>query len=107
MAPDEGSVSADRTPHPILASRGSPSPTRGEGRTPSRRRVREAVALELVAQRGLEDLAGRGVRNAVDEGDVVGHPPFGDLAIHELQDVLARRTLALLELDDQEWALVP
>ena len=45
--------------------------------------------------------------NAVHESDVVGHPPFGDLAIHEFQDVLAGRFLAGLELDDQKRALVP
>ena len=67
----------------------------------------KAVRLELVAQRGLQDLAGRGVRNAVDEGDVVGHPPFGDLAVHEFQDVLAACLLALLELHDQQRPLVP
>ena len=73
----------------------------------SRGGVRETVALELLAQRGLQDLAGRGVRNAVDENDIIGHPPFGDLAVHEFQDVLARRLLAGLELDDQERTLVP
>src|ERR1700676_4943566 len=73
----------------------------------SRRRVWKTVALELVAQRGFQDLAGRGVGNAFDEGDVVGHPPFGDLAIHEFQDVLAARLLAGFELDDQQRTLVP
>src|SRR5882757_10204199 len=72
-----------------------------------RRRVREAIGLELVAQRGLEDLAGRGVRNAVDEGDVVGHPPFGDLAIHVFQDVLTGGLMARLELHDQERPFIP
>src|SRR4029079_14967390 len=72
-----------------------------------RRRVGETVALELVAQRGFQDLAGRGVRKAVDEDDVIRHPPFRDLAVHELQYVLARRVLALLELDDQERPFVP
>src|SRR6266702_1442160 len=72
-----------------------------------RRRVREAVALELVAQLGFQDLAGRGVRDALDEGDVIGHPPFRDLAFHEFQDLLARCALALLELHDQKRTLVP
>jgi len=75
--------------------------------SPSRRRVRETVGLELVAQRGLQDLAGRGVRNAVDEGDVVGHPPFCNLAVHVFKDVFTRRVRALLELNDQQRTLVP
>src|SRR3954454_1315238 len=70
-------------------------------------RVREPVGLKLLAQRCLEDFSGRGMRNAVDEHDVVGHPPLGDLAIHELQDVLPRGALALLELHDQQRTLVP
>src|SRR5712671_514404 len=85
-----------------------PLPTQsGERLVPSRRGVRKTIGLELVAQRGFEDLAGRGVRNAVDEHDVVRHPPFGDLAFHEFQDVLAGRGLALLELHDQKRTLVP
>src|SRR6266702_6621413 len=72
-----------------------------------RRRVGEAIVFELVAQRGLQNLAGRRMRDAVDESDVVGHPPFGDLAVHELEDVLARGLLALLELHDQQRPLVP
>src|SRR6478672_12735797 len=71
------------------------------------RGVRKTVALELVAQRGFQDLAGRGVRNALDKDDVVRHPPFRDLAIHESQDVLARGLLALLELHDQKRPLIP
>jgi hypothetical protein len=65
------------------------------------------IRLELVAQRGLQDLSGCGVRNGIDERDVVRHPPFGDLAVHVFQDVLARRALVLLELHDQERPLVP
>ena len=47
-----------------------------------------AVVLEAFAQRRLLDLAGRGVRDFVDEDHVVGHPPFGDLALHEAEDVV-------------------
>src|SRR5262249_51103686 len=84
----------------------APSPG-GKSRADSRRRVREAVSLELLAQRSLEDLAGRRMRNAFDESHIVGHPPFGDLAFHEFQDLLARRLLAGLELHDQKRSLVP
>src|SRR6185312_10284306 len=86
---------------------GRPESQSGTTACPLRRGVREAVVLELVAQRGLQDLARGRVRDAVDEGDVVGHPPFRDLAVHELQDVLAARLLALLELNDQQRTLVP
>src|SRR5579863_7412740 len=47
------------------------------------RRGRQRVILEAVAQDGLLDLAGRGVRDFADEDDVVRHPPFGDLAVEE------------------------
>src|SRR6478609_6417392 len=82
-------------------------PSRNDNGGTLRRRVRETVGLELFAQRRLQDLAGRRMRNTFDESDVVGHPPFGDLAFHEFEDVLARSLLALLELHDQEWPLVP
>src|SRR5450755_3885300 len=71
---------------PLPAQSGAQS---GEMLTTSRCGVGKTVGLELVAQRGFENLAGRGVGNAIDEHDVVGHPPFGDLAFHEFQDVLA------------------
>src|SRR5216684_9235472 len=85
-----------------------PLPTQsGERLVPLRRRVGKTVRFELVAQRGLQDLARRGVGNAVDEHDVIRHPPFGDLAFHVFQDVFARRAMALLELPDQQRTLVP
>jgi hypothetical protein len=31
--------------------------------------------------------------NSVDEDDIVRHPPFGDFAFHEFQNILARRLL--------------
>src|ERR1700722_15894047 len=99
--PDEGVLCAERDPSPVFASRSHPLPQGERELRNSRRRVREAVGLELVAQRGFQDLSGRGVRNAVDEHDVVRHPPFGDLAIHVFQDVLAGGALTLLELHDQ------
>src|SRR6516165_6948247 len=36
------------------------------------------------AQHRLLDLAGGGMRDLVDENDVVGHPPVGNLPAHEL-----------------------
>src|SRR5439155_10385454 len=53
---------------------------------------RQHEILEAFAQHRLLNLAGRGVRDLVDENDLVGHPPLGDLAAHEFEDlVLGRR----------------
>src|SRR5260370_35886425 len=41
----------------------------------SRRRVRERVGLELVAQRGFQELPRGSGRDAIDEHDVIEHPP--------------------------------
>src|SRR6185369_6849426 len=43
--------------------------------------------LELLAQGELGELAGGGMRQLVDEDDVVGHPPLGDLALVELEQL--------------------
>ena len=40
----------------------------------------QSIVAILLAQRGLEQLAGGGVGQAVDEQDLVGQPPFGDMA---------------------------
>ncbi len=68
--------------------------------------VREAVALELFAQRGFQDLAGRGVgmpsTKATSSASTIWRS-----SIHEFQDVFAARFLVLLELDDQQRTLVP
>src|SRR3954469_9425327 len=47
------------------------------------------VILQSLAQRELGELAGRRVRQLRHEHDVVGHPPFGDLAFVELQQFFA------------------
>src|SRR4030088_3039033 len=101
-------MSRASTSYRTTLSRGWPG--RGPAMTANqslRRGLRETVRLELVAQRRLQDLSGRGMRNAIDEYDVIRQPPFGDLAIHVFQDVLARRGLALFELHDQQRTLVP
>src|SRR5262245_61131528 len=46
------------------------------------------VVLHLLAQRQLRELSGRGVRQIGDEHHVVGHPPLGDLALVELEQLL-------------------
>src|SRR5258707_9833735 len=52
------------------------------------RRRREPIGAELLAQRGLLDLAGGGVRDLGHELHVVRHPPFGDLALQVVEDLL-------------------
>src|SRR5579863_8201655 len=68
---------------------------------------RQHVIFELRAQRDFLDFARRGVRDFADEHDVVGHPPFGDLAVEEGEQVFLRRALAFLEHDDEQRPLVP
>src|SRR5215208_7363679 len=46
----------------------------------------QMIVLELLAQRDLLDLAGGGVRNLVNESDVVGKLPLGHLAFHEVHN---------------------
>jgi hypothetical protein len=75
------------------------------GRQDERRR--ERVVLHPLADQLLVDLAGGAQRDVVDEDDVVGHPPFGDLALQEVEVLLLVLGLAGLELDDQDRALVP
>src|SRR2546421_5858949 len=73
----------------------------------SRRRSWQPVILEALAQFGFQDLAGRGVGDFRDEGDVVRHPPFGDLALHERENLVLAGLLILLQHDDQQRPLVP
>jgi len=63
--------------------------------------------LEPLPQHGLENFAGGGVRNLVDENDLIGHPPARDLPLHEPQDLVPGRCLILLEHDDEERPFVP
>jgi hypothetical protein len=49
---------------------------------------RQPVIPEALAQGGFLDLAGGRVGDFVDEHDVVRHPPFGDLVLHEVQNVV-------------------
>jgi hypothetical protein len=44
---------------------------------------RQHEILERLAQRRFENLASGRVRDFGDEGDVVGHPPLGDLAVEK------------------------
>src|SRR6185295_9160209 len=50
----------------------------------------KTVVLELLSQGQLRELAGRGVRQLADEHHVVGHPPLGDLALVELEQLVLR-----------------
>src|SRR5262245_11655042 len=50
----------------------------------------KSVVLELLPQRQFRELSGRGMRQLADEHHVVGHPPLGDLALEEAEQVLPR-----------------
>src|SRR5512145_150640 len=67
----------------------------------------KAVVLELLPQRKLRELAGRGVRQLVHEDHVIGHPPLGDLALVEPQELLLGHLLARLLDRDDDRTLVP
>ena len=67
----------------------------------------EAVVAELLAQRGLVQFAGRGVRQSGHEHHVVGQPPFGDARFEEAQHVVALERLAGLDDDQQQRPLLP
>jgi fatty-acyl-CoA synthase len=41
------------------------------------------------------------VRNLLDESDIVRQPPFGDLALHEAENFLARGGLAFFQNNDE------
>src|SRR6185436_35039 len=67
----------------------------------------KTVVLELLPQRELGELAGRGVRQLGHEDDVVGHPPLGDLAFVEAQQLVLRYVLPRLLHRHHDRALVP
>src|SRR5215467_12264292 len=54
------------------------------------------------AQCGLLDFTGCGVRYVVRENHIVWHPPFGDLSVEILQNLLFRRLFARLGNNDQQ-----
>src|SRR6185436_2785869 len=65
------------------------------------------VVLHLLAQRELGELAGRRMRQLLDEDDVVGHPPLGDLALVEPEHLLLRDLLAGFLHRNDDRPLVP
>src|ERR1700741_4174537 len=67
----------------------------------------KAVFLELLPQGQLRELAGRGMRQLVYEHDVVGHPPFRDLALVEPEQLVPRDLLPGLLHRDHDRPLVP
>src|SRR5215207_7553332 len=67
----------------------------------------ELVALELVAEVLLGELADARLRDLVHEGDVVGEPPLRDLVLQERQDLLLGERLARLDAHAGEGALRP
>src|SRR3954468_11193420 len=84
------------------------------GRSSQMRATRPAVSartklvvLHLLAQRQLGELAGGGMRQLGDEHHVVGHPPLGDLAFVELEQLVPEHVLAGLLHRDDDRPLVP
>jgi hypothetical protein len=65
------------------------------------------MAVEALAQFRLEQLACRGMRERVDEHDVVGNLPFRQLAGEEMEDGLFRRLPAVAGVHDQKRPLLP
>src|SRR5919198_1534128 len=65
------------------------------------------VPGELLAERGLPELANRRLRNLLDELDAVGQLPLRELRRDELAEIVARRVLALLQHDDGQRPLLP
>src|SRR5437588_5429866 len=80
----------------------------GNDKLRSRRsQSRELITREALAQLELGYLARRGVRNLIDEDDIVGHPPFGAFAVDEAEDALSCHLGAGLPYHHQKWPLVP
>src|SRR3990172_12549004 len=67
----------------------------------------QLVPLEILAQLGLEQLAGGGVRQLLDEYHVVGQPPLRDLALVEFEQFLARDLGPGFLHHDQQRPFVP
>src|SRR5687767_1446204 len=67
----------------------------------------KTVVLELLPQGELGQLAGRGMRQLGNEDHVVGHPPLGDLALVEAQQLVLRHFLPGLLHRHHDRALVP
>src|ERR1700756_759716 len=68
---------------------------------------RQHIVPEPLAQRDLLDFAGSRMGDLVDNDHIVGHPPLGDLALKEPEQLLLGRGLILLEHNDEERPLVP
>src|SRR5690606_10117903 len=67
----------------------------------------QPVVRHSLTQGLLVDLARGAQRDVVHEDHIVRHPPFGDLALQEVEMFLLVLDLALLELDQQHRSLVP
>src|SRR5438034_10998293 len=67
---------------------------------------RQHEILEAFAQHRLLNLAGRGVRDLVDENDLVGHPPLGDLSAHKFEDLVLGCRLILFENEYEQRLIV-
>src|SRR5439155_24134419 len=74
----------------------------------SRRSSRwQRVTLELASQILFGKLADAGLRDLVDEHDIVRQPPLGHLVAEERVDLFLRELFALLHDDARQRALGP
>src|SRR5271165_6414878 len=67
----------------------------------------QPVFSEAFPQDELLYLPRGGVRDFVDEDDVVRYPPFGDFAFEILQNFFFGELCAGLQYDNQQWPFVP
>jgi len=67
----------------------------------------EVAFFEPLAQNLLVELADAGLRHLVDEGDLLGHPPLGDVVEQERPQLLGVAGLALDRDDARQRALAP
>src|SRR3954467_1844557 len=67
----------------------------------------KTVILELLAQRQLRELAGGGMRQIFYEDHIIRHPPLGNLAFVEAQQIVFRHFLSGLLHHHEDRALVP
>src|SRR5690606_16286428 len=95
---DAGMLDAMFSDH--VASFGFAGPSVGSG-------PRERVLGKLLAQPGLADLAGRGMRNFGHYHDVVGIPPLRHSPLEEAEQIGAVQFLPVAGDDDEKGSFIP
>ena len=65
------------------------------------------MVLELLTQSCFLNFAGRSVRDFVDEGDIIRHPPFGDFPVQMFKNRLFGQLGPVPGTDNQKRAFIP